>query len=207
MNGPDPWNPSSQERGRLLLRIARESVAEALGLGASGRYEEPWLREPGACFVTLRRQGDLRGCVGSVRAYRPLFEDVWSNARASAFRDTRFHPVEPWEWAEISVEVSLLSAPEPLACSCEEEALRLLRPGVDGVILEYQEYRSTFLPQVWEQLPDPRDFLGHLKAKAGLRRGFWAPEVRLQRYGVMKWVEERAETPETPGVTPPAEPR
>ena len=186
MSHPDPWNA---ERGRLLLRLARESVAEALGLGSPGRYEEPWLRDPGASFVTLRRQGDLRGCVGSVRAYRPLFEDVWSNARASAFRDTRFRPVEPWEMPEISVEISLLSAPEPLACSCEEDALRLLRPGVDGVIFEYEEYRSTFLPQVWEQLPDPRDFLDHLRIKAGLRHGFWAPEVRLQRYGVLKWVE------------------
>ena len=124
MSRPDSWmDPWSGERGRLLLRLARESVAEALGLGRPARYEEPWLRDPGACFVTLRRQGDLRGCVGSVRAYRPLFDDVWSNARASAFRDTRFRPVEPWELPEISVEVSLLSAPEPLACSCEEDAL------------------------------------------------------------------------------------
>jgi len=181
--------PEGAERGRLLLRIARESLAEALGLGAAGVYDEPWLREPGACFVTLRRLGDLRGCVGSVHAYRPLLEDVWSNARASAFRDTRFQPVEAWELPEISVEVSLLSAPEPLACSCEEEALRRLRPGVDGIILEYEEHRGTFLPQVWEQLPDPQDFLGHLKVKAGLRRSFWSPGVRLQRYGVIKWVE------------------
>jgi AmmeMemoRadiSam system protein A len=195
MSGPDLWSEWSADRGRLLLRIARESVAEALGLCAAGgyvggNYEEPWLREPGACFVTLRRLGDLRGCVGSVQAYRPLFEDVRSNARASAFRDTRFRPVEAWELPEISVEVSLLSAPEPLDCASEEEALRRLRPGVDGIVLECGEHRGTFLPQVWEQLPDPQDFLGHLKAKAGLRRGFWSPEVRLQRYGVIKWVEE-----------------
>lgn len=186
MSRPEPWNA---DRGRLLLKLARESVTEALGMGSASHYEEPWLRDPGACFVTLRRQGDLRGCVGSVRAYRPLFEDVWSNARASAFRDTRFPPVEAWEMPEISIEVSLLSAPEPLACAREEDALRLLRPGVDGVIFEYEEHRSTFLPQVWEQLPDPRDFLDNLKLKAGLRRGFWSPEVRLQRYGVLKWVE------------------
>ena len=190
MSGPDPCSEWSAERGSLLLRIARESVAEALGLGVTAGCEEPWLREPGACFVTLRQQGDLRGCVGSVQACRSLFEDVWSNARAAAFRDTRFRPVEAWELPEISVEVSLLSAPEPLACASEEEALRRLRPGVDGIVLEYEEHRGTFLPQVWEQLPDPRDFLDHLKAKAGLRRGFWSPEVRLQRYGVIKWVEE-----------------
>ncbi|HEX9942608.1 MAG TPA: AmmeMemoRadiSam system protein A [Thermoanaerobaculia bacterium] len=184
--GGSPW---TGERGRLLLRIARESVAEALGLRAPGLYDEPWLREPGATFVTLRRQGSLRGCVGSVRAYRSLLEDVWRNARSSAFHDTRFSPLERWEFAEISVEVSLLSSPEPMPCTCEEEALRLMRPGVDGIILEYEEYRSTFLPQVWEQLPEPREFLEHLKRKAGLRRGFWAPEVQLQRYTVTKWEE------------------
>lgn len=182
----EPWD---QGRGWILLRIARESVADALGLGASGTYDEPWLREPGATFVTLRWRGSLRGCVGSIQAYRPLFEDVWRNARASAFHDTRFRPLEREEYAGLSIEVSLLSPPEPMACSCEEEALALLRPGVDGVILEYQQCRGTFLPQVWEQLPDPRDFLDHLRIKAGLRRGFWAPEVRLQRYGVLKWVE------------------
>jgi AmmeMemoRadiSam system protein A len=195
MSGPDAASPWTRERGSLLLRIARHSLAEALGFGgapdggAAGGYDEPWLREPGASFVTLRRQGSLRGCVGSVRAYRPLFEDVWSNARASAFHDTRFPAVEPWELAEIAVEVSLLSSPEPLACSCEEEALARMRPGVDGVIFEYGEHRSTFLPQVWEQLPEPRDFLAQLRRKAGLRLGFWAPEVRLQRYTVIKWAE------------------
>ena len=185
--GESPW---TAERGRALLRIARASLAAALGLGSpSAGPDEPWLREPGATFVTLRQRGDLRGCVGSILAYRPLFEDVWSNARASAFNDTRFPPVEPAEFPEISVEVSLLSPPEPLAALSEAEALRRLRPGVDGLIFEYGEYRSTFLPQVWEQLPDPQDFLDHLKAKAGLPRGFWSPEVRLSRYTVSKWEE------------------
>jgi AmmeMemoRadiSam system protein A len=179
------------ERGRTLLRIARASLAEALGFGkALGEHEDSWLREPGATFVTLRRRGELRGCVGSILAYRPLFEDVWRNAQASAFHDTRFPPVAPQELAEIAVEVSLLSEPEPLPCASEAEALRLLRPGVDGVILEYEEHRGTFLPQVWEQLPDPRDFLDHLRHKAGLRPGFWSPEVRLSRYTVLKWVEQ-----------------
>jgi AmmeMemoRadiSam system protein A len=191
LSGTEREGAWTAERGRVLLRIARESLAEALGFGkAPGEYGDPWLREPGATFVTLRRRGELRGCVGSILAYRPLFEDVWRNARASAFHDTRFPPVAPEELAEIAVELSLLSPPEPLPCAGEAEALRLLRPGVDGVILEYEEHRSTFLPQVWEQLPDPRDFLDHLRTKAGLRRGFWAPEVRLSRYGVQKWEEE-----------------
>lgn len=182
-----PW---THERGRTLLRIARQSLSEALGFGEGpGGWDDPWLREPGATFVTLRRWGSLRGCVGSIQAYRPLFDDVWRNARASAFHDSRFPPVEPGELREISMEVSLLSAPEPVSCTCEAEAIQVLRPGVDGVIFECEESRSTFLPQVWEQLPDPRDFLDHLRRKAGLPRGFWAPEVRISRYGVLKWEE------------------
>jgi AmmeMemoRadiSam system protein A len=181
----------TSERGRTLLRIARASLAEALGFGrAPDEYGDPWLREPGATFVTLRRRGELRGCVGSILAYRPLFEDVWRNARASAFNDTRFPPVAPEELAEIGVELSLLSLPEPLPCAGEAEALRLLRPGVDGVIFECEEHRGTFLPQVWEQLPDPRDFLDRLRHKAGLRPGYWSPAVRLSRYTVLKWGEE-----------------
>jgi AmmeMemoRadiSam system protein A len=185
----DPW---TAERGLLLLRIARESVAEALGLCAAGSYDAPWLHESGACFVTLFRRGDLRGCVGSVRAYRRLFEDVWSNARASAFHDSRFPPVRSQELPEISVEISLLSAPEALCYESEEEALRLLCPGLDGIILEAGACRGTFLPQVWEQLPEPRDFLLHLKRKAGLPLSFWSPEVQLYRYRVRKWGEDSA---------------
>jgi AmmeMemoRadiSam system protein A len=191
MSGIDPGaSPWTAERGRLLLAIARESVTEALGLCTAGNYDEPWLRESGACFVTLTRRGDLRGCVGSVRAFRELFEDVWSNARASAFYDSRFPPVGRQELAEISVEVSLLSAPEPLRFGSEEEALRLLCPGYDGVILEAGSCRATFLPQVWDQLPEPRDFMMHLKRKAGLHPTFWSPEVQLYRYSVHKWQEK-----------------
>jgi AmmeMemoRadiSam system protein A len=183
----DPWTAA---RGRLLLRIARESLAEALGLGAAGDPRDPWLREPGACFVTLTRWGRLRGCVGTIRAYRPLHDDVRFNARASAFHDSRFSPVRRDEFPELAFEVSLLSCPEPLpSFSCEEEALAILRPQVDGVILEVGSYRSTFLPQVWDQLPDPHDFLAHLKHKAGLPEDFWSPDVQLQRYTVRKWVE------------------
>ena len=193
MKGTEPGeSPWTEERGRLLIRIARESVSEALGLGAAGRHDDPWLHQPGATFVTLMRRGDLRGCVGSVRAFRSLFDDVWSNARASAFHDSRFPPVSRQELAEISVEVSLLSTPEPLCFEGEEEALRLLRPGVDGVILEAGPHRATFLPQVWEQLPEPRDFLLHLKRKAGLAPAFWSPEVEMYRYTVFKWMEEPA---------------
>jgi AmmeMemoRadiSam system protein A len=181
------WNAA---RGRLLVRIARESLAEALGLGVAADYREPWLQEPGASFVTLTCWGKLRGCVGSIRAYRPLFDDVWLNVRAAAFHDTRFPPVERDEFTHLQVEVSLLSTPQPLPpFAREEEALAALRAGIDGIILEAGSNRSTFLPQVWEQLPDPQDFLAHLKRKAGLPEHFWAPDVRLHRYTVIKWVE------------------
>lgn len=183
-----------QARGPVLLAIARESLAEAFGLGRGSERRDPWLREPGACFITLMRHGQLRGCVGSIQAYRPLLEDVWSNARAAAFSDTRFPPLGREELADVSIEVSLLSPSEPVACSCEEEAVAVLRPGLDGVILECRDRRGTFLPQVWDQLPDPRDFLGQLKRKAGLPPTFWSPEVRLWRYTVIKWME-RERTP------------
>jgi AmmeMemoRadiSam system protein A len=180
---------SDREHGRVLVAIARESIEEALGLKEGSVWDHPWLFEPGACFITLMRHGGLRGCVGSVRAYRPLYEDVRANARASAFHDTRFPPVLCAECPELSVEVSLLSAPEPVVFSGEMEALRSLRPEIDGVIFESGEHRSTFLPQVWRQLPDPRDFLGQLKLKAGLSRSFWGPDVKLWRYTVTKWME------------------
>jgi AmmeMemoRadiSam system protein A len=177
------------ERGDILLAIARESLAAALDLGTEASRDEPWLHEPGATFVTLRRLGALRGCVGSLQPYRPLLDDVRRNARASAFSDTRFPPVRHDEFPELSVEVSLLSPCEPLEAGSQEEALARLRPGVDGIVFEFQGRRSTFLPQVWEQLPDPGDFLAQLKRKAGLPPAFWHPDVKLCRYTVTKWAE------------------
>src|SRR5688500_20197860 len=103
----------SDERGLILLAIARESLAAALGLGAEAPRDEPWLREIEATFITLREHGDLRGCVGSVRAYRPLLDDVRSNARAAAFSDSRFPPVQAWECRETSTEVAPCSPCEP----------------------------------------------------------------------------------------------
>jgi len=179
----------SDDRGDILLAIARESLAAALGLGTESFPDEPWLHEPGATFVTLRRLGALRGCVGSLQPYRPLLDDVRNNARAAAFSDTRFPPVRRDEYPELSVEVSLLSPCEPCEVGSEEEALTRLRPGIDGIVFEFQGRRSTFLPQVWEQLPDPWDFLAHLKRKAGLPAAFWHPDVKLWRYTVTKWAE------------------
>ena len=111
------------------------------------------------------------------------------NALAAAFRDSRFAPLAAWEFASLEIEVSLLGASEPIAASSEAEALRALQPGVDGVVLEYRGRHATFLPQVWEQLPAPADFLAALKRKAGLPEDFWAEALRLARYRVRKFAE------------------
>ena len=153
--------------------------------------QAPELDRPGACFVTLSQEGKLRGCIGSLEAWRALREDVRANARAAAFSDPRFPPLAQDELARIRVEVSLLTPPQPLSFAGEEEALRQLRPGVDGVVLEQGSHRSTFLPQVWESLPDPRQFLAQLKIKAGLPPDFRSKDLRLSRYQVQKWKEEK----------------
>ena len=177
------------DKGATLLKLARSEIASKLGYEVPFTKQEHWLTEPGASFVTLTLQGALRGCIGTLEAYRPLGLDVRENAVAAAFRDPRFKPLTLAEFDEIRVEVSLLSTSEPLTVVSEAEALATLRPNVDGVVFEYGHYRSTFLPQVWEQFPEPAEFLAHLKRKAGLPVDFWAEQVRLSRYTVSKWKE------------------
>ncbi len=181
------------DRGAVLLPIARGAIATALGQTLAAREDAPWLREPGASFVTLTQRGDLRGCIGSLEAHRPLLEDVKANALAAALRDPRFPPLRASELAYTRVEISLLSPPQAIRFASEQDALTQLRPEVDGVIFEYGYHRSTFLPQVWEQLPDPETFLAQLKRKAGLPASFWSGEVRLSRYTVTKWKEPDTE--------------
>jgi len=177
------------DRGQTLLAIARGAIADRLGAPSPSFETTEWLNEPGATFVTLTCAGALRGCIGSLVAERPLRTDVESNALAAAFSDPRFAPLSAREYREIEVEVSLLSPMQPFTVESESQALTLLRPGVDGVLLEYGRRRGTFLPQVWEQLPEPRAFLAHLKQKAGLPADFWTEEIRLSRYTVTKWRE------------------
>lgn len=174
-------------RGEVLIAIARESIERVGNVAVHARWTEAWLREPGASFVTLKIEGELRGCIGSIEARRTLGEDVARNAHAAAYRDPRFPAVSADEVPRLAVEVSVLSEREPLAAADERDALSLLRPGIDGIYLEYEGLSSTFLPQVWESLPAPEDFLGELKRKAGLPRAFWHPGVRLSRYTVEKF--------------------
>lgn len=172
-------------RGRRLVGIARHAIAA--GEGGPPAWSEAWLLEPAATFVTLTRAGELRGCIGTLEARRTLGDDVWRNAQSAAFRDPRFPPVTPAEVAALAVEVSVLSSRVPFAAASEDEALRALRPGIDGLYLEFGARGATFLPQVWESLPEPRDFVAHLKRKAGLPADFWDPGVRLSRYTVEKF--------------------
>jgi hypothetical protein len=178
-----------EEKGATLLKLARAEIAQRFRQVRDVSADAPWLVEHGACFVTLTQHGELRGCIGTLEAHRPLGVDVRENAVAAAFRDPRFMPLTHVEFDDIRVEVSLLSPTEILVVASEEHALASLRPGVDGVVFEYRHYRSTFLPQVWEQLPEPAEFMAYLKRKAGLSTDFWAEDVRLSRYTVSKWRE------------------
>jgi AmmeMemoRadiSam system protein A len=176
-----------EARAQVLVSIARAAIAARERPAQAAAWSEPWLRAPGATFVTLRLEGALRGCIGSIEPRRPLGDDVAHNAHAAAYRDFRFDPVTPAEMPRLGIEVSVLSPREPLAAASEAELIAHVRPGVDGLYLEYRGMSSTFLPQVWESLADPRDFLAELKRKAGLPPTFWDPEMRLSRYTVEKY--------------------
>ncbi|MDY0012311.1 MAG: AmmeMemoRadiSam system protein A [Rhodocyclaceae bacterium] len=181
---------AATELGPLLLAIARHAIAQALGLAAPVPDQaDPRLRERGATFVTLTLDGELRGCIGSLNAHRPLGQDVRENALAAAFQDPRFAPLGADEWPRTRVEVSLLSRPEFMDFKDQAEVLARLRPGVDGVIFFAGCQKATFLPQVWEQLPHPREFMAALKRKAGKSPEYWGADVMIATYQVEKWKE------------------
>lgn len=178
------------ELGETLLQLARNAIARRFELPTtSAAVDLPALHEFGATFVTLTQRGQLRGCVGTLEAWRPLLADVEENACNAAFRDPRFEPLRAEELPITRVEVSLLNPAEPITFDSEADALAQLRPTVDGIIFTAGHRRSTFLPQVWEQLPKPTQFMACLKQKAGLPADYWGPDVRLQRYTVNKWKE------------------
>jgi len=165
------------EERKQLLRIARE----ALKLGVYGHPVGPIdhrsfsekLRENGASFVTLTNGGQLRGCIGTLEPYQPLIDDVRDHTVAAATQDFRFHPVRPEELVNISIEISRLTKPKSLAYSNYADLLSKLRPGVDGVVLLDGFRKATFLPQVWDKIPDPKEFLSHLSTKMGLPSNAW----------------------------------
>lgn len=173
---------------RQLLSLAQQSIRYGLQhrdqMPIDVSAFSPVLQAPGASFVTLKSGSDLRGCVGSILAARPLALDITSNAYAAAFRDPRFQPLTLAEFDDITIHISLLSPLKPLQFTSQEDLLAQLRPGVDGILIEEGARRGTFLPAVWELLPDPGDFLRHLKLKAGLPPGYWSLSLKAYRYTV-----------------------
>ena len=184
----------TQAEGNYLVKLARATLEEALGNGSPQRLAPPptqRLHAPGAAFVTLHTKSKtLRGCIGSLSPRRPLIEDVRSNTIAAAFEDPRFPPLTAQELPEILVEVSVLTSPKPLAYESAEDLLTKLRPEIDGVVIEQGWHRATFLPQVWEQIPNPKEFLGHLCHKAGLLYDAWKEtDLSVSTYQVQKYEE------------------
>jgi AmmeMemoRadiSam system protein A len=171
---------------KILLRIAYQSIRSGLQtrrpVAVSGDGVPVSLTARRASFVTLHAEEKLRGCIGSLEPRTSLAEDVSFNAYAAAFRDTRFQPLQANELDLLSLEISVLSRPEMLELDSESSLLGVIRPGIDGLILQEHDFRSTFLPSVWESLPDPAQFLAHLKLKAGLATDYWSASIRVWRY-------------------------
>jgi AmmeMemoRadiSam system protein A len=174
------------EHRRALLVVAGDAIAYGLANGRSlqivaDEYPE-CLRMPRATFVTLRIAGKLRGCMGTLEASQPLVADVARNAFSAAFRDPRFVALTAVEARRLQTQISVLSVPEPVSFTSEDDLLARVRPHVDGLTLHFRRRRGTLLPAVWTTFPDRREFLGHLKRKAGLPADFWSPEIRVDRY-------------------------
>jgi AmmeMemoRadiSam system protein A len=185
----------TQEEKQTLLRLAREALEHGVKKGKLPKLDleslTPRLREQGASFVTLTVNDDLRGCIGALKACQPLAEDVREHAVAAALEDPRFPPVSPAELNGIRIEVSRLTEPVDLEYSSAEELLVKLRPHVDGIILrDGPRRRATFLPQVWEKIPDPSEFLDNLCYKMGAEPGLWRRKhLGVQIYQVEEFHE------------------
>jgi MEMO1 family protein len=190
--GPSQYTP---EHRQLLLKLARDSVVAAVSGRESPNDNEKApakLRERRACFVTLTKSGDLRGCIGSIYPQESLYQAVIRRAKSAATEDSRFLPVRPDELKQIDVEVSVLTIPKPLPFDSPDDLLQKLRPGVDGVVLRVEDHTATYLPQVWDQLPDKRTFLSELSQKAGLPPDGWKlPAAIVMTYQVEAFREER----------------
>lgn len=167
----------SEEEGRYLVSEARQTIEGALfgksKSSPSGKAVSPVLHERRGTFVTLTKDGQLRGCIGHIIPRESMIQGVRTNALSAAFRDPRFPPLSGGEWGRIKIEVSILTDPRPLHYSDAKDLIEKLRPGVDGVIIKQGYHQATFLPQVWEQLPKKEEFLGHLCLKAGLDGSAW----------------------------------
>ena len=169
-----------------LLQLARNSIKHGLehneALAPCEADFDDHLKASAAAFVTLEKQGELRGCIGSIEAYRSLIEEVAEHAWNAAFRDPRFSPVSFPELAQLHIEISILTAPQTISFHTEPEFMDQIIPGKDGLILQDGHRRSLFLPAVWEKLPDLDSFLSHLKQKAGLPENYWSETIQFKRF-------------------------
>ncbi len=185
--------------GDTLLRVAAASIIHGLDferpLGVNMADYPEALRAEGATFVTLKRDSRLRGCIGSPSAYRPLIADVAENAFSAAFNDNRFPKLKRDELAGLSVSLSVLSPPSPLIFANEADLLAQLRPEIDGLMIQGGERRALFLPQVWESLPEPRQFLNQLKTKAGLDADYWNDDFKAWRFAAESVSSEKLDDP------------
>lgn len=169
-----------------LLDVARRSIQQGLQTGRAfkpdpAEYDRE-LYTHRACFVTLTINTQLRGCIGHLQAIQPLVADVAENAYSAAFQDNRFPSLTLAEWQKVEIHISVLSLPQQLSFTSEEDLLQQIQPGTDGLILEDGYHRGTFLPSVWEQLPQKEAFFSHLKTKAGLPANYWSDNIRVSRY-------------------------
>lgn len=176
----------NQRDAEILLELAGQSIKQGLHAGQALKINldnfPDSLCQPGASFVTLTLNGQLRGCIGHLEPIQLLLEDVIGNAAAAAFNDPRFAPLSAKEFERLEISLSILSTPEPLFFTSEEDLLKKIRPGIDGLILVEGGQRGTFLPSVWESLPNAEDFLHQLKRKAGLSKGYWSDSLQVSRY-------------------------
>lgn len=181
----------SNEDKETALKIARESIIYGIENGSALKINtnnySPYLQQTLASFVTLHKHGNLRGCIGALEAYQPLINDISDHAFAAAFQDSRFPAVTANELSELDIEISVLTKPVEMSFTSEEDLLDQIRPGIDGLILEHGFNRGTFLPSVWEQLPEVNDFFQHLKIKAGLDKSWWSDDVKISRYETIKF--------------------
>ncbi len=186
-------NLLSLKQGSLLLALARATLKERLmGENAPKAPSDPALLSSSATFVTLKIAGKLRGCIGNLQPVGPLWEGIRDNAINAAFHDHRFCALSPEELEKVDLDISILSPPQPLAYSDPEALLRQLRPGIDGVIVRDGRHSATFLPQVWQQLPDPEQFLDYLCQKAGLSERAWRDKkLEIHVYQVQCFAEEK----------------
>lgn len=183
---------------RYLLSLARDSIEHGLEFGEPPVLEpslvHPEVERTRASFVTLTRRGELRGCTGSLEATHALAVGVVRNAFQTAFEDPRFRPVGHAELGSIRIEISVLSPLADLSVDSEGELLAALQPHVDGLVMSAGPFRATFLPKVWEQLPEPEQFVAQLKAKAGLPFDYWSGAMRFWRYHTETFAEPEPTT-------------